>query len=220
MILKPFFAKFISLFSVTLSFGFLGYGQVTKPEPTYDMAIVKIEDCFHQGKILADKDARIESLEKCIALIEGMPNDDQLKPKTQLLWIACKGEMAELKSKLVALGYLNPLRERAMSLNEVAPEHHYGAADRILGRLYQRAPRFISYGSSDLAEKHFLNALKIAPEFPGNLLFYADFLKSEGRIDEAKVLAQRALRSKEIEKFPLEKESWLQMGRSITEDGK
>jgi len=81
--------------------------------------------------------------------------------------------------------------ERAVALD---PDGANGSAYVTLGALYDRAPgRPVGFGSSDTAERMFQKALSIRPDGIDVNFYYAAFLEDEGRTDEAREHARRAV---------------------------
>ncbi len=130
-------------------------------------------------------------------------------------WVANKGELAQLKNNIVALGYLKEIESALIELKDLDPEYRWCGADRVLGRIYHKAPTFVSIGSPTKAEQHFQQAKKKHGNYPGNLIFYADFLNEKGDKKEAQRLAKTVLNSPELKKHPIERHDWVQMAKNI-----
>jgi tetratricopeptide (TPR) repeat protein len=101
-------------------------------------------------------------------------------------------------------------------LKQVAPDYVYHAADRTLGKLYHEAPAFISYGSSKKARAHYQAAVLAEPNYPGNQLFFAEFLEAQGEHQAAKEHVQLALNSPLLEKLPIERDEWRRMANELS----
>ncbi|MBF7053263.1 hypothetical protein IOC61_07985 [Halomonas sp. KAO] len=94
------------------------------------------------------------------------------------------GALSSAKSARAAL-------ERAVELD---PQGHNGSAYVTLGALYDRVPGgLIGFGDSETAERMFQQALAIRPDGIDVNFYYAAFLKEEGRLDEAREHARRAV---------------------------
>lgn len=125
---------------------------------------------------------------------EAAPED----PGAILWWTANKGAMAAQKKNLASLGAIRDIEVLLKKLKKLDASYGFGAADRVLGRIYQEAPRFVSIGSSSKAEECLKSAMKIAPEFPGNQIAWAEFLWEEGKKDEAKEIAHRLAKNQKF----------------------
>lgn len=170
---------------------------------------------YWQCQYTDEKSARLQLAEKGLALMDKM-NANESKDNGRLLtWIALKGEIAMLKSKLVALGYLKPLEKAAKLLKESDVKYGHYAADRVLGKLYHLAPALISIGSNSKARTHFEDALKGEPGYPENQLFFAEFLADVGEKTRAAELVNAALKSSILSQYPMERAVWETMGRRI-----
>ncbi|MDR5902340.1 tetratricopeptide repeat protein [Halomonas icarae] len=94
------------------------------------------------------------------------------------------GALSSAKSARAAL-------ERAVELD---PQGHNGSAYVTLGALYDRVPGgLVGFGDSETAERMFQQALAIRPDGIDVNFYYAAFLKEEGRLDEAREHARRAV---------------------------
>jgi len=96
------------------------------------------------------------------------------------------GELARTKS-LGALQIVPRIRDSLESARALDESLDHGGPDRTLGLLYLEAPGWpTSIGSRDKAKAHFLRALQIAPEYPGNHLGLAEALLRWRDLDEAR----------------------------------
>lgn len=148
-----------------------------------------------------------------LKLADGIHAEHSNDPDVLIAWIALKGGQLQIKSKLVALTYISPLEKAALRLKAIAPTFKEYAADRILGRMYHLAPSFISIGSAKKARQHFESAFAGAPENPENLLFYADFLASQGEKARAIEMVKKALASPRLNDYPIERAYWELLGQ-------
>ena len=93
------------------------------------------------------------------------------KDKVAQFWrFAFLGELAKLKKNLWALGALRDMKAGLTALYRNDPHYGYGASCRLLGKIYQHAPRWVSIGSMSGAKDCFQKTLKDYPKFPGNQL--------------------------------------------------
>lgn len=139
---------------------------------------------------------------------------DPKNPGAVLWWTANHGGLARLKKNLWSLGALKEIEAALLELKTLDPKFGYAAAARVLGKIYLEAPGFISIGSSSKAKENMLESLKIAPEFPGNEIGYAEWLVEEGEKQKAAELV-RSLRGKDFDKgnygeFGWERPLWRQ----------
>lgn len=101
---------------------------------------------------------------------------------------------ARERSGLGALSSARSARDALERAIELDPDGANGSAYVTLGALYDRAPgRPVGFGNSDTAERMFQRALSIRPDGIDVNFYYAAFLEDEGRIDEAREHARRAV---------------------------
>lgn len=134
-------------------------------------------------------------------------------PSASFWWAANKGAVADLKRNMGALKTVKEVEERLKTIRLKDPLLAFSGPDRVLGKIYQKAPRFISIGSSSKAEDCFNRALEKFPKFPGNIIAMAEFYDDEGRKEEAQKLITKLMASQEIESgdygaFNIEKDEW------------
>ena len=174
--------------------------------------LFKIADALYFiGKYERDE----ECFEKAIKLTEQILATDPKNIGALLAWAASKGELAQRKNPFAALSYIRPIKEKFELIKELAPAHEGFVADRGLGRLYQMSPGFISIGSSKKAREHLKLALDGAPDHPGNQVYWADFLRSQGEFDEARIFARKTLSNPHLLTSSLERYDWVRMATEI-----
>src|SRR5690554_1292200 len=119
-------------------------------------------------------------------------NPDVAQP---LIWYGIiEASHARERSGLGALSSARSARDALERAVEVDPQGGNGSAYVTLGALYDRAPgRPVGFGNSDTAERMFQQALEIRPDGIDVNFYYAAFLEDEGRIDEAREHARRAV---------------------------
>lgn len=101
---------------------------------------------------------------------------------------------ARERSGLGALGSARGARDALERAVELDPQGGNGSAYVTLGALYDRAPgRPLGFGNSNTAEQMFQRALEIRPDGIDVNFYYAAFLHEEGRSEEAREHAQRAV---------------------------
>lgn len=128
-------------------------------------------------------------------------------------WGANKGSIADIDRGLSALKTIKTIEEKMIEMKENQPDYGFAGPNRVLGKIYQNAPRFISVGSSSKAEKALKNAFERFPNFPGNAIALAEFYEDEGRTDDAKKILLPLIESEAIKKgdfgiFNVEKSDW------------
>ncbi|MGQ4879593.1 TRAP transporter TatT component family protein [Billgrantia sp. LNSP4103-1] len=112
-----------------------------------------------------------------------------------LIWYGIiEASYARERSGLGALSSARSARDALERAIELDPEGGNGSAYVTLGALYDRAPgRPLGFGNSETAERMFQRALEIRPDGIDVNYYYAAFLEDEGRRDEAREHAQRAV---------------------------
>ena len=100
-------------------------------------------------------------------------------------WCANQGAAADITRSLGALKQVKLMEDALIKIKYASPDFRDGGAMRVLGRMYQRAPSIISIGSMSRSKENFDALLKSYPNYPGNWLFYADFLIDSKKKSEA-----------------------------------
>ncbi|WP_043530133.1 TRAP transporter TatT component family protein [Litchfieldella xinjiangensis] len=101
---------------------------------------------------------------------------------------------ARAKGGVGALGLAKQARAALERAIELDPQGQNGSAYVTLGALYDRAPGWpLGFGDSETAEQMFKRALEIRPQGIDVNYYYAAYLADEGRRDEAREYAQRAV---------------------------
>ena len=141
----------------------------------YDLATVQSKD---------SERARITGLG--IAAAQASLSNSPSSAATHYYLALNLGELARTKS-LGALKIVPRIRDSLESARALDESFEHGGPDRTLGLLYLEAPGWpTSLGSRDKAKAHFLKALQIAPEYPGNHLCLAEALLRWRDLDEAR----------------------------------
>jgi hypothetical protein len=138
-----------------------------------------------------------------------------------LLWLAANlGAEALERGKLAALRVLPEMERLLLVLEAKAPQHDHAAAARTLGRLYHKAPAFISIGSMKKARVQWERALERAGDYPPNLVLAADFFQDDGQRERARELARRYLKNPfRLEDHP-EAGEWREIAERIAPEAK
>ncbi|NBY18830.1 hypothetical protein EBQ74_00925 [bacterium] len=143
------------------------------------------------------------------------------EPIALFWWIANKGTLADISRSVTALRIIKMIEDKLILISEKAPDYGYAGAYRVLGKIYDKAPRFISIGSSSKAEKYLKKAVEKFPDFPGNIIALAEFYNDDDQKDEAKKILQPLIESQQIQKgdygpFNVEKAEWEQIVKRLT----
>lgn len=185
-------------------------------QPLQPVDALRIADAhYYLGKYEMDKSIAESHFDAAIRLSDQVLIADSKNIPALLAWCASKGELAQMKNPFTALSYIGPIKEKFLLLKELAPSHENYVADRALGRLYQLAPSFISIGSTKKARFHLRAALDGAPDSPANQIYWADFLMTQGDIDEARRYARKALANPRLATSSLERFDWSRMANAL-----
>ena len=144
-----------------------------------------------------------------LALAERALQLDPHEPSAMLWWAAHRGSQATALDPFAAIRIAREVEGRLLGLRASHPDYDHAAADRALGRLYQLAPRGISVGSMQKAGEHLRAAVGRDPAFPGNALFYAQYLAAVKDCAGAREWAIRVLSSPVLAAHPLERSGWI-----------
>ncbi|MDB6061890.1 MAG: hypothetical protein JWM78_1993 [Verrucomicrobiaceae bacterium] len=102
--------------------------------------------------------------------------------------------LAEVESKLTALGLVKECRahvEKALALN---PNAEDGYAYGVLGTLYARVPGWpLAFGDKKKADELLQKGVTVAPDGMNTNYFYAKFLYDQGDFARSRVYIERAL---------------------------
>ncbi|GAB2797417.1 hypothetical protein GCM10027040_25070 [Halomonas shantousis] len=101
---------------------------------------------------------------------------------------------AKAKGGLGALDLAKQARDALEHAIELDPQGDNGSAYVTLAALYDRAPGWpVGFGDDDKAGELFRQAMAIRPDGIDTNYYYATYLESEGRTDEARQHAQQAV---------------------------
>jgi TRAP transporter T-component len=140
---------------------------------------------------------------------------DREEPAAILWWTAHRGSLVSPRDPIAALRAAAEIETELLRLRELAPGYDHGAADRVLGVLYRRAPPLISVGSMKKAEEHLRAAMQRDPSYPGNQLFWAELLAQKRECRLARAGAKLVLGSPALRQFPLEAPGWTRQARAL-----
>lgn len=161
----------------------------------------------------ARREAALEALaEQSARLLDAYPQQSPV-----LVWRGIVlASHARAAGGLSALGSAKQAREVLERAVELDPEGHNGSAWVTLGALYDRAPGWpVAFGDAETAERMFLRALSIRPEGIDVHYYYAAFLEEEGRGDEAREHARRAVAGTARSTRPLSDEALRDDARAL-----
>ena len=123
------------------------------------------------------------------ALIEDAENVTAQYPKDAPAWIwsgIIKSTYAGAKGGLGALKFAKASKADLEQAIKIEPESMHGSAYTSLGTLYFNVPGWpVGFGDNDKAEELLMKAVSINPDGIDSNYFYADYLKSEKRYQEA-----------------------------------
>jgi hypothetical protein len=155
-----------------------------------------------------DGDARDRLHAEGLALANEALALDPEEPAAILWYVAHRGSQASPLNPVAAIRIAAEVERSLLRLRALAPDHEHAAADRVLGIVYLLAPPIVSIGSMDKAERHLLDALRRFPTYPGNQLWVAELAAKKGDCRLARRGAELVLRSRELERSPLEAPVW------------
>jgi len=170
---------------------------------------------FFAAEAAVDGRRRAELHTEGLATAERGLELDPDEPSAMLWWAAHRGSQATPLDPFAAVRIAREVESRLLRLREIHPEYDHAAADRALGRLYQVAPRGISVGSLEKAGVHLRAAIERDPDFPGNALFYAQYLAAVKDCPGAREWALRMLGSPALAAHPLERGGWVSEARRL-----
>ena len=102
------------------------------------------------------------------------------------------GALAESSSLIQGVTYLGRIKNAFEHAIMIAPGWQRGSAEAALGRWYLKVPRLLG-GSRTRAEAYLRRALQYDPDSLMALLYLADVVTADGRVDEARVLLQQII---------------------------
>lgn len=124
-------------------------------------------------KALATNKAFADAMKKG-EKIEDHLNKLGKKEVPAMYWTAANlGKWAKNTGIATTLKYKNRIRTLADTVRTLQPDYFYGAAYRYFGAYYAVAPGFAG-GDMNKSKENFKKALKVAPEYLGTHVLYAD----------------------------------------------
>ena len=186
--------------------------------PGFERGIQESRILYYSGQYAVGKEQKKKLFEEGLKLGEEARKHKPEDPASTLWWTANLGSLAEIEKGSFGLKAVSKIESGLLELKKTHPEYEHAAADRVLGRIYHRAPSFISIGSSRKAQQHLREALAKFPDFPGNQAFLAEFLAEEGGKDEASRLALALLKSPELKKYTWDAPLWKQTALKVLQE--
>lgn len=115
-------------------------------------------------------------------------------------WYATNlGSYGMTKGVFSALSYAEEARDSLLQAAKIDPKYHWGGPYRILGRFYQEAPGFISFGDKKKAEHYFNLAIETVPDFRLNTIYLGVLKKQEGNLALALELLNDAKKKPKVD---------------------
>ena len=183
-----------------------------------DASAEEARRAYRAGQLAADRAQSRRAYQRGITLARAALARNPDEPGA-LLWLAANlGGEALTHGKLHALGVIGEIERTLLRLEQQSPTYDHAAAARALGRLYQKAPAFISVGSSAKAATFLEIALARAPEFPGNWAFVADFYAEQRDCARALPLAQRLRAAPNLDAYGFDAREWREIAARVLTD--
>jgi len=131
-------------------------------------------------------------------------------------WLAVNmGKWGEVRGLLKSLSQVKPMRDHLEAARSIDPRYYYGGPDRVLGRLYFKAPAVVSIGNKKKAEEHLRRSLAMFPDYSLTLLYLAEVLIDAGKDQEARSLLERLLSLEPMPGFEQELETDKEAAREL-----
>jgi tetratricopeptide (TPR) repeat protein len=102
------------------------------------------------------------------------------------------GSYGLAKGIFSALGHAEDALNSLLKSAELDPTYHWAGPYRVLGRFYQEAPSFLSFGDKKKAEEYFNRAIELAPDYRLNTINLGVLKKEQGNIEAAIDLLKKA----------------------------
>lgn len=192
----------------------LASGCASEPLQADDPVLVKLETQLSTGD---DYDARWKAAKACVALVENPTVTRKLdyaqrglkhaeaaialnprKVEGHYFRALTLGYVLE-NSTLPTRGKMLELEKSGKEARRIDPAFESGGPLRFLAILYKEAPAFplgpVMAQDEEVIEDLFKKSIKVAPHHTENQVYYAEFLVSEERDDEAVAMAKRAKES-------------------------
>lgn len=125
---------------------------------------------------------------------------------------------------LKGLGIVSEMERVFLTARKLDPLFDYAGPDRALGLLYHHAPGWpISLGNHSKASRHFKEAVRLHPDYPGNRIALADFLRDTKQTQlfaqQREALALLIPRAQEGFSGPDWEQSWIEWNHLLGKIG-
>lgn len=173
---------------------------------------------FYIGQYVEDDSKKEAAFKKGVELANQSNKAKENAPA--LFWLSAnQGGIANLINPFSALSMIGDIEKNLLKIKKLDPGYQWNGADRILAHLYAELPPIISIGDNQKAEDLFNQLIKAHPEFPGNQIYYANFLsKKKKTCDQARDIAYQYVgdeAEKKFDKYSYQKKEWKEMIRNI-----
>ena len=131
------------------------------------------------------EESRVHHYEQCILLSS---QAIELKSNSAISYFyrgLCRGKKGELKGVWASLGIIDPFEEDMKKAVNLDPTVNHSGPHRALGKLYLELPFFLG-GDLDKSEFHFLESIRLAPNFAENHLGLAQVLMKKNKSTKAR----------------------------------
>ena len=172
----------------------------SKSKEEYDEIVLQMEKIldnnpnFHEWKwrlarvhyALAKnfEESRVHHYDQCIMLSS---QAIELKSNSAISYFyrgLCRGKKGELQGILASLGIIGPFQEDMKKAVRLDPTVNHSGPHRALGKLYLELPFFLG-GDFDKSEFHFMESIRLAPDFAENHLGLAQVLMKKNKSAKA-----------------------------------
>ena len=198
--------------------------QIENPSMDLEKTVELVRLSFYLGRCAFEEnemDEAVKFFEKGLEIAENALETQTTSHWPLVFWWgANKGSIADIKRNLGALKTIKTVEEKMLQMREENPDYGFSGPNRVLGKIYHKAPRFISIGSTSKAEEALKLAYQKFPQFPGNAISLAEFYAEEGKLEEVKKIIAPFLSGDLIEKgdfgmFNAEKTGWLKTVKTL-----
>ena len=138
------------------------------------------------------EESKVHHYEQCILLSS---QAIELKSNSAISYFyrgLCRGKKGELKGVWASLGIIDPFEEDMKKAVSLDPTINHSGPHRALGKLYLELPFFLG-GDLDKSEFHFLESIRLAPDFAENHLGLAQVLIKKNKTTKARETLQKLM---------------------------
>ena len=130
------------------------------------------------------EESRVHHYDQCIMLSS---QAIELKSNSAISYFyrgLCRGKKGELQGIWASLGIIDPFEEDMKKAVSLDPTVNHSGPHRALGKLYLELPFFLG-GDFDKSEFHFMESIRLAPDFAENHLGLAQVLMKKNKSAKA-----------------------------------